>query len=75
MKKNKVTFPTALDESGFLVAFPYDVQAIPVSIIINPEGKIEKQVENLQKRERIFVYKFEINFYLWRSIVDKNDSL
>ena len=44
MKKNKFTFPTALDESGFLVAFPYDVQAIPVSIIINPEGKIEKQV-------------------------------
>ena len=44
MSKNKFTFPTALDESGFLVALPYDVQAIPVSIIINPEGKIEKQV-------------------------------
>ena len=44
MNKNKFTFPTALDESGFLVALPYDVQAIPVSIIINTEEKIEKQV-------------------------------
>ena len=47
----------------------------PILICENNFHKIEKQVENLQKRERIFVYKFEINFYLWRSIVDKNDPL
>lgn len=53
MKKNNFTFPTALDESGFLLAFPYGIQAIPVSIIINPQGKIEKQTIGMMSAKKL----------------------
>ena len=43
----------------------------PILICENNFHKIEKQVENLQKRERIFVYKFEINFYLCGQLLTK----
>ena len=41
MKKNNYTFPGGLDKNGSIAA-SYFIQGIPTSILISPDGKIEK---------------------------------
>lgn len=41
MKKNNYTFPGGLDKDGS-IAGSYFIQGIPTSILISPDGKIEK---------------------------------
>ncbi|MBQ9495250.1 MAG: TlpA family protein disulfide reductase [Treponema sp.] len=41
MQKNKYTFPGGLDSDNS-IAFKYGVQGIPMSLLIAPDGKIEK---------------------------------
>ena len=41
MKKNNYTFPGGLDKDGS-IATSYFIQGIPTSILISPDGKIEK---------------------------------
>lgn len=51
MRKNGYTFPVALDEPG-AVAMRYGIQGVPTSILISPEGKIQKvQVGMMSKSQ------------------------
>ena len=43
MSENKYTFPCGLDENGAIAATKYNVQGIPTTILISPNGKILKQ--------------------------------
>lgn len=52
MKRNKYTFPCALDESGD-IAYKYGVQGIPTSILISPDGTIEKIHVGMMSRTQL----------------------
>ena len=59
-KKNKYTFPGGLDKND-KIAQSYEIQAIPASFLISPDGKIERMTAGAMEKKDLsdFIGKYE----------------
>jgi peroxiredoxin len=52
LKQNHYTFPGGLDSDG-VIATAYNVQAIPMSVLISPAGKIERLTVGAMTKDKL----------------------